>query len=466
VGGRVILAIDIGLSAVKATLATRAGEVVQAEREPYPTLHAGPRAEQDPGDWWEAARAACARLAGRHRVDAVVPTGHMHALVLLDERGTPLLPCLTLHDRRGAEQLLTLDAAAFHAVTGQFLEPALPLAKLLWLAAEEPALLERARLALAPKDELGRRLSGVASTDPLDAAGTGLYATADARWAPEILALTGLPERLLPPVERCAAVRGPVLPSAARALGLPETAVVLTGAGDDIELLGATGYRPGAAVEHVGTSGAILRVPERLERVESLELQPTAVAGRLAVGAAVANCAAVIAWIETVLGVPLADALAAAPGLDDPVARPHLLPERGLAADAGALVAGLRFHHDRRDLARALLIGVAGTLRELLDRIERESGDVGLLVASGSPDRAWAGLRAASYERPIALLAADPTALGCVALGMVALGEAAGAEAAAARLEVSAQRLEPDPERVAVIRALRERAAYSWQATG
>jgi len=190
------------------------------------------------------------------------------------------------------------------------------------------------------------------------------------------------------------------------------------------------------------------------------------VAGRLAVGAAVANCAAVIAWIETVLGVPLADALAAAPELGDPVAVSHLLPERGPTADAGALVAGLRFHHGLRDLARALLTGVAGALRELLDRIERESGDIGLLVASGSPDPAWAALRAAAYERPIALLDADPTALGCIALGMVALGEAAGAEAAAASIPVTAQRVEPDRERAGVIRSLRERASYPWQATG
>ena len=457
-----ILAVDCGLSAVKVTSATREGRTVQVEREPYPTDHTGIHAEQNPEDWWRALRNALGRIRERQRVEIVVPTGHMHALVLVDAAGKPLMPCLTLHDRRGEDQLYALDARAFHRATGQSLDASLPVAKLLWLARMQPALLARTAAVLAPKDYLGMRLSGTIVTDPLDAGGTGLYNTTLRQWSREILDMVGLSESVLPTVESCTTPRGRLRRDIARELDLPEASIVAVGAGDDIELLGATGYRTDAAVEHVGSSGAILRVPAELGRVSELEVQLTAIPGRLAVGAAIANCTTVINWIKTALGVTLADALAISPRPDDPVALPQLLPERrpDRVADFGARVAGLRIHHDRFDVARAFVVGVAGTLRELLRRVESDSGKLDVLVASGgSRCEPWATLRASAYERPISILDVDPTARGCVALGMVALGDFTGVEEAIRIAPATSEQVVSDSRLTRVLRTLFDRAA-------
>jgi xylulokinase len=457
----VILAVDCGLSAVKLTLATREGAVVQVEREPYPTSFARDRAEQQPGDWWRALQVACRRIEKRGRVELIVPTGHMHGLVLLDRAGDPVLPCLTLHDRRGEELLRAFDPLAFQVATGQFLDASLPLAKLLWLADAHAELLARATVLLAPKDYLGMRLTGAIATDPIDAAGTGLYELGRGRWSAEIAELARVPESLLPPIEACDASRGRLLAGAAEDLGLPSSAVVAVGAGDDIELLGATGYRVTDAVEHVGTSGAILRAVVDPGATPELEIMPTAEARMRAAGAAISNCGAVTSWIETVLDVPLEAALDTAPSVDDPIALPRLLPERhpNPPEAGGASITGLRMRHDRRDIARALLTGVAGKLRDLLERVERASGDVDTLVVSGgSPCPAWIAFRAAAYARPILVLDVDPTARGCIALGMVASGSAASIQEAARSAPMSAREVTPDPGLVPTLRELFERA--------
>ena len=264
----------------------------------------------------------------------------------------------------------------------------------------------------------------------------------------------------MPPIGACEAHRGRLLAAAADDLGLPGSAVVAIGAGDDIELLGATGYRTNDAVEHVGTSGAILRAVLDPAPTAELEIMPTADPRVLAAGAAISNCGAVTSWIETVLDVPLEAALEVAPSLGDPIALPRLLPERhpNPPESGGASITGLRMRHDRRDIARALLTGVAGKLRALLERVERASGEIDALVVSGgSPSPAWIAFRAAAYDRPILEVDVDPTARGCIAVGMVAGGSAASVREAALRAPLTAREVVPDPGLVTTLRELFDR---------
>src|SRR5262249_50651060 len=147
---RMIAVIDCGLSALKLSLVDERGIVTDSVGEGYPTRRTSDRAEQDPDDWWLALVRATHRLRRRDGVRAIVPTGHMHGLVLLDGSGRPLFPCLTLHDRRGADDMLRIDPRWFRETTGHVLDPSLPLTKLLWLRNTNPALLARVAAVLAP----------------------------------------------------------------------------------------------------------------------------------------------------------------------------------------------------------------------------------------------------------------------------------------------------------------------------
>lgn len=469
-----ILVIDCGLSFLKIALATHDGEILHSDREPYPTTGGNGRAEQDPEDWWRALTALIARMPARSEVDVIVPTGHMHALVLTAADAQPLLPCLTLHDRRGEELLRELDPAEFTAATGQLLDASLPLSKLLWLARTHPELLDRAAALLAPKDYLGLRLTGTVATDPIDAAGTGLYDPRARNWSSDLAARAGLPMAALPRIRPATSERGRLTAAAADELGLAPGAAVAVGAGDDVELLGATGHAVDCAVEHVGTTGAILRAVHSIPAFTGpgVEFSPTTSLEHSAIGASTSNCGTVLDWIRSGLGIDPLSALDLTPRIGDPVARATLWPARdGKGIDdrehTGAWLSEIRPHHVRADLARALLVAVVGELRACLRRVEAATGAVRKIVTSGgSTSRPWVELRASAYRRPIAILDGDPTTLGCVAIGLVAGGSVPTVERAIQRTGSTTSLVHPNPHHADLIDQVLARADDSGRPRG
>ncbi|MDX6641735.1 MAG: xylulokinase [Solirubrobacteraceae bacterium] len=461
-----ILVVDCGLSFVKVALADRAGRIVHSDREAYRTTREDGRAEQDPEDWWRALRVMTARLPEPSSVEMVVPTGHMHALVLTTAGGVPLLPCLTLHDRRGAALLDALEPAAYREATGQLLDASLPLSKLLWLKDEQPELLVQAAAMLSPKDYLGLRMTGTVATDPIDAAGTGMFDPLSGEWSDALTELSGVPNPALPEVYPPTMVRGNLTAAAAADLGLPRAAGVLVGAGDDIELLGATAYAEGAAVEHVGTTGAVLMAVEGPPSLAlpGIELAPTASDDRLAVAASTSNCGTVLDWIRTSFAMDPGAALMQPPDVRDPLATTRFWPPRDGSTRSGAATTGLSLSgihptHTREDLARALLVGVAGEMRTCMRDVEQAAGEIRHITSSGGrEDPSWVALRANAYGRPITTIDADPTALGCVGLALVALGEHADVRVAVDSVPVTRTVTEPNPRVAGVIAELLARA--------
>jgi xylulokinase len=453
----VILVIDCGLSAVKISIADGDGRLVAWERAPYPTVRRTEVSEQDPADWWGALERAVARVPHRRDVSVIVATGHMHGLVLVDKALRPLVPCLTLHDRRGAEYLARFDPERFRLTTGELLDASLPLAKLLWLAHEQPELLDRAAALLAPKDYVQARLTGRIATDPVDAAGTGLFDARAGIWSPSVLSDSKLPDHFLPPVLPATEL-APIRSEVADQLGFPRSALVAVGAGDDIELLGATAHRTRSAVEHVGTTGAIIRPLADSSPVISeaaIEVYPTAVPRRLAAGASTAQVGAVFEWLQKQLGVHHSEIFDRDPNGNEPVVTARLFAERGDAAsNGGTTIRGLKAEHDRVDLSRGLIIATTIKMRELLAQIEACTGPVDTIYASGSAGgSSWTAWRAAAYGRPLTVLRDDPTARGCVTIGLAALAGRRDIEALAAGLPDARTVVEPAP----VLTALFER---------
>jgi xylulokinase len=457
----VILTIDCGLSSIKVALATSDGRIVDSARAPHPTVRGPGRAEQDPDGWLSALAAALARIERRSEADVIVPTGHMHALVLVDEAAQPVLPCLTLQDLRGAAQIASLDGDAFHAVTGQTLDASLPVAKLVWLRDEHPELLRRAHTMLAPKDFLGLRLAGGRVTDPIDAGGYGIYDPRSRAWRPEVVGGDVVDAGMLPPVADGTEVRGALMPEPARILGLRPGTPVLVGAGDDIELLAATAHGEGRAVEHVGTSGAIVRPTSQPVNglPTAIELACTATRDRWSLGTSTTNCGGVLEWARRSIGIDPIAALETELTASDPLVRARLWPERGSGIDGGLTIWAVRPDHTRQALARSVALAVASELRRCLEQLVSVTGEIDEVVTSGgSAAAAWLQLRADVYGRPIRRLAEDPTALGCIALGMVALGAADEPADAARQLQHEAPPIEPDSGRAELIAALLERA--------
>ena len=111
-----LLGVDVGTGGTRAVLIDRAGTVLASfasEHAPIRSEHFG-WAEQEPEDWWRAAREAIAgamaatELTGAE-IEAVGLTGQMHGCVMLDAEGKVLRPALIWCDQTDAAAVRLAD---------------------------------------------------------------------------------------------------------------------------------------------------------------------------------------------------------------------------------------------------------------------------------------------------------------------------------------------------------------------
>jgi xylulokinase len=412
-----VLGIDLGTSGVKVLAATRDGRVLgRAAAACQVRSPAAGQAEADPADWWAATRtavhAALAEAAagepGRVIVTGLAVAGQMHGVVLVDDRGAALRPAVLWLDQRA-----TAEAAAYAdlpsdytAVLGNRPSPGMAGPVLCWLAAHEPHTLRASWWALQPKDWLRLRLTGRAATDPTDASGTLLFDLDRDDWAEDLVKLLGVPRDLLPPVMPSTAVAGSLLPGPAADLGLPPGIPVTVGAAGTAAALHAAGLRPGQAMLTLGGGGqwAVPVTEPDFRPAETTNLF-RAVGANCYRLAPVQNVGVTLNWVRNLLGATwdeLYDTAARPRRHDAPGFDPYLTPERWHQG-ATAAWTGLNLAHDREDLMRAALDGVATLLRQRLDDLRDAGHDPAqvILGGGGAANQAWRALLEETLALPV-----------------------------------------------------------------
>ena len=178
----IILGLDVGTTAAKASLFSLDGSVrVTASRE-YPLL--GPQ----PG-WHVQEPAAIARgvlgamqdavaQVDARRVLGISISTAMHGLVGLDAAGTPLTDLITWADSRASAQAEALNEHAtgprLAYVSGTPTHPMSPLVKLLWFRENAPELHAAAAHWIGLKDWILYVLTGQVATELSTASGSGM----------------------------------------------------------------------------------------------------------------------------------------------------------------------------------------------------------------------------------------------------------------------------------------------------
>jgi xylulokinase len=442
-----VLGIDLGTSQVKTLVMTPDGEILGRGRAGYRVVSPGEGlAETDPAEWWRATtaavREALADASADIEVAAVGVDGQMHGVVLADADGAAVRPGILWLDRRAEA-----EAARYGELPAELTRPlgnqasagmAGPM--LGWLAAHEVDALRAARWALQPKDWVRMRLTGLAATDPTDASGTLLFDLARGVWADGVIAALGLPAEKLPPVLRATQVAGQLLPGPASELGLTPGSPVAVGAADTAAALYAADLgegdgREGWALLTVGTGGQWM-VPEGEFRPAAGTNLFAAVGGGFYRLAPVQNAGVALDWVRAVLGVSwqqLYDTARRPWRADTPVFLPYLARERWDPATAGAWE-GLSLGHERDDLLRGALEGVAFLLRRRLDdlRAAGHQPEAVLLGGGGATHPAWRQLLADVLALPLHpgdtswLSAAGAARVAATAAGMEGTGESRG----------------------------------------
>jgi xylulokinase len=417
----VVLGLDLGTSGVKALLCAPSGTVLGQGTAGYQV--GTPRsgwAEASPAHWWQATCTAVRAAVGpaSAEVAGLAVAGQMHGLLLCTERAVALRPAITWLDRRAEAEAREYQRLPreLRARLGNPPSPGMAGPILLWLARHEPDVYWQARWMLQPKDWLRFRMTGQAATDPTDASGTLLFDLARDRWAADVARALGLRTDLLPPIRPPAELAGPLLPAAARDLGLPPALPVAIGAADTAASLLAANLPPGRGLLTLGTGGQLLvpaappasdipfpDYPDPGGTATNLFRSADGSAYRLA---AAQNVGVTLDWVRRTLGASWNElyGTAARPWrADTPVFLPYLAGERWDHRASGGAWTGLTLAHQRDDLLRAALEGVAFLLRGKLDDLRMLGSAPAALQLGGGGGRhpAWRQLLADVLAVPL-----------------------------------------------------------------
>jgi xylulokinase len=489
-----LLGIDVGTGGTRAVIIDDQGKVLSsatAEHVPFASPRIG-WAEQDPRDWWrasvEAVRTALSNGSiSPAEIAGVGFSGQMHGAVLLDKQGDVLRPALIWCDQRTSAQCQWInDKIGPQRLIELTCNPALTgftLPKLLWVRDNEPDLWSRARYVLLPKDYVRYRLTGDRATDVADASGMLLFDVARRKWSSEVAAAAGIPESMLPTAYESPEVTGCISPEAAELTGLRPGTPVVAGGGD--QAAGAVGMgivSPGAVSATIGTSGVVFAAADRpaIDPAGRVHTFCHAVPGRWHVMGVTQAAGLSLRWFRDTFGMVASpgdpddngrdpyerlcqEAATAPSGSEGVLWAPYLMGERTphLDPNARAALVGLAASHTRSHIVRAILEGVAFSLRDSFE-ILREMGvpaESVRLGGGGARSALWRQIQADIYGRPVGVLEAEEgAAFGAALLAGVGAGIWPSVDAACGRAVRVAS--ETHPDRASADLLNRQYAAY------
>jgi len=438
------LGIDVGTGGSRAVLIDRNGQIIAAktvEHEAFASPQTG-WAEQDPRDWWRASSAAIRAVVEDDRVNVdeiscIGLSGQMHGSVLLDRQDQVLRPALIWCDQRTELQCQRLtESIGASRLIEWTCNPALTgftLPKLLWVRDNEPDLWSQVTSVLLPKDYVRLRLTGDKATDVADASGTLLLNVAKRSWSTEMLAATDLNGAILPKLFESQEITGMLSSQAAAETGLISGIPVVAGAGDQAG--GAVGVgivQPGSVSATIGTSGVVFAATNQpaLDPKGRVHTFCHAVPSRWHVMGVTQGAGLSLRWFKDQFGViddggdPYDhlsnEAASTSPGANGLLWAPYLMGERTphLDPNARAALVGITASHTRAHVIRAILEGVAFSLRDSFE-ILKEMGVPAQsvrLAGGGARSPLWRQIQADIYGQAVETVQAEEGAAYGVAL--------------------------------------------------
>jgi xylulokinase len=474
------LGIDVGTGGTRVLIIDDKGQVIASatgEHEAFASPLIG-WAEQHPEDWWRACRLATrkalagANLSGSH-VDCIGFSGQMHGAVMLDSGDEVVRPaliwcdvrtnkqCLDFTRKIGAERLIQLTC-----------NPALPnftLTKFLWVRENEPENWRRVQSVMLPKDYVRFRLTGERAIDVADASGTLLLDVANRSWSSDVLDAAEIEYSMLPRLYESQEVCGKVSVAGSSATGLKAGTPVIAGAGD--QAAGATGMgivTPGAVSATIGTSGVVFAATDRpaLDSRGRLHTFCHAVPGRWHVMGVTQAAGLSLRWFRDRFGAGAddsrgdpyerltAEAVDVPPGCDGLLWAPYLMGERTphLDPNARGALMGLTASHTRGHVIRAILEGVAFSLKDTLTLFAEINVPVKKIRLGGGGARSslWRQIQADIYGHQVETVKAEEgAAYGAAILAGVGAKRWRSVDEACSEIVRIDEQNEPQPEIVA-----------------
>ncbi|MBV8062502.1 MAG: FGGY-family carbohydrate kinase [Nevskia sp.] len=423
-----LLAIDVGTQSVRAIVFDGQGRLLAKAQVPLEPAYVSTQpgwAEQDAQVYWNGVATACRELWAQNEVrpaqiSGLALTTLRSTVVCAEESGRPLRPAIVWLDQRKATQLPPLgplwNTAFALAGAGGLMRHFQTESEANWLAQHEPERWRRTDKFVFISGWLLHRLTGewVDSSGaqvgfvPFDYKRLDWAAPSDFKWRALAVRREQLP-RLVPPGGKL----GTLQAAAAEALGLPAGLTIVAAAADKAcEVLGSGALGADVAQLSFGTTATINTTQARyLEVQRLLPAYPAALPGAWNTEIQTYRGFWMVAWFKREfahreqakareLGVPvesLFDELlkSVPPGSMGLTLQPYWSPgvtEPG--PEAKGAVIGFGDVHTRAHFYRAILEGLAYSLRAGREQIERKLGfPLQRIIAAGGGSQSDAAMQ-------------------------------------------------------------------------
>ncbi len=446
-----LIAHDLGTSGNKATLFNIDGSLVDSSVYSYDLyVDKVNYAEQDADDWWRAVCESTKKLVANINPDDVLAvsfSGQMMGCLCVDKDGNPLRRSLIWADMRSTEEeneiRQKIDEKEYYRLTGNKISASYSAAKLMWIKKHEPEIYEETYKVLNAKDYIIYKLTGEFTAEPSDASGTGFFDINNNCWSKELMDIYGLDIDKLPTLMPSTAVAGLVTEKAAELTGLSVGTKVVCGGGDGVcAAVGSGATKEGVANCCLGTSSWVSfasKTPVFSPDMITFNFAH-AVPGYYVPCGTMQCGGGSLSWIVKQL---FKDSQKPKPQIYDDVNEmakesgigangllflPYLMGERSPRwnPNAKGTFIGFTIEHNRGDMLRAVMEGVAFNLNIILKEFQQNGGNIAELniLGGGARNIEWCKIFADVFEVPIIIPnhLEEATSMGAAVIAGVGCG--------------------------------------------
>lgn len=408
--------IDVGTTGTK-TIVFSDGKVLGKGYKGYPLITPFAGAfEQDGSSWYDAVIESASKAiseAGSEDIKAVSLSAQGGSFFAIGDNFAPLTNAFTWMDVRAEKQYFELckviSDEEFYKITGWRLSVSSMVCKLMWLKENNPEAFCNAKMFITTSDYVYFRLTGKAVIDYTSAAMTGLFDINTCDWNEKILSIVGLSRERLPNLMPCGDIIGKILPDECKKLGIPEGTELVCGAHDQYcASIGSGTVNENDVLISTGTTWVVFGKAKELKFTDSHIAPCPHPAGGYGLISSAVSSGTVMEWLKQQFDLPYKE-------IDDGVEK--ALPNSDLLfypfvsgcgeyrkdKNLAAGCVGLNFGHDKFDVMRSAMEGVAFEIKLILSEFEKAGMLAEKITVSGgaTSSRPWMEILASVLGKDI-----------------------------------------------------------------
>ncbi len=414
-----VAALDLGTTGCRTYIFDLTGAIIASDYQEWQSFYPSPSfVEQDADVWWESIKKTIEIAIKKSGIDkteivSLSVTNQRETIVPVDKEGNPLHNALVWQDRRTIDQVEyiknKIGIDKIYKTTGLTIDPYFSATKILWFKDKKPEIYQKAHKFLLVSDFIIYKLTGKFCTDYSNASRTMLFDIKKLRYSDEIAAdleidLDKMPETIESGVEIGEILTDDTL--------FDKKTLVVSGAGDQqAAALGVGVVSPGEIKCTTGTGSFILAylAEPNFDPGKRVLCSCHAVPGTWVQEASIFTTGAVLRWFRDQVGnaecsiaetkgqdpydIITTEAEKSPIGANGLLLIPHFV---GSGAPhwnplAKGIIFGLALGHERKDLYRAVLEGVAFEIRkniEVFKELGIEPKEL-MLTGGGSRSDFW-----------------------------------------------------------------------------